>query len=142
MFNRKIATALVLIGATFAPVASFAGAAESPKPCILLDHKVTAVAPYQVEVRQGHTTHSQLQGAQVFVQAEPGLTAEWLGLTLTRHLAEMRKSPSMKDCAFTVDDVRVEGDPAATSFGSSSPRVMQSTPKRCFAERVCCSDDG
>ena len=116
MFNRKIATALVLIGATFAPVASFAAAASSAKPCILLEHKVTEVVPYRVEERLGHHTFSRLQGAQVFVQAEPGLTAEWLGLTLSRHLAEMRKSPSMKDCAFSVDDVRVEVDPAATGF--------------------------
>ena len=116
MFNRKIATALVLVVATFAPVASFAAAASGPKPCILLDHKVTAVVPYRVDEQRGHATFSRLQGAQVFVQAEPGLTAEWLGLTLTRHLAEMRKSPSMKDCAFTVDEVRVVVEPAATGF--------------------------
>jgi hypothetical protein len=48
-------------------------------------------------------------------QAEPGLTAQWLELTLARHIAQMH-STSMKDCAFGVKDVKVQVDPAGTGF--------------------------
>jgi hypothetical protein len=124
MFNRKILAAFVLAGTILAPMASYAAPAAATPPCILREHHVTAVTPYlvelprgAVEVHQGRAAVQQLRGATVFVQAEPGLTAEWLQLTLGRHLAEMQGSADMKDCAFDVKDVQVKVTSAGAGFG-------------------------
>lgn len=117
MFNRKVLAALVLAGSTLAPMASYASApATKAAPCILRDHRVTAVAPYSVEAHQGRVAVRELRGATVFVQAEPGLTAEWLQLTLSRHLAEMQGPNGMKDCAFDVNDVQVKVSSSGPGF--------------------------
>jgi hypothetical protein len=125
MFNRKILVALVLAGTTLAPMASYAApAAAKSAPCILREHHITAVTPYlvelprgPVEIHQGRAAVRQLRGATVYVQAEPGLTAEWLQLTLARHLAEMQGPSDMKDCAFDVKDVQVKVTSAGAGFG-------------------------
>ena len=108
MFNRKILASFILAATTLAPMASYAApAAAKPAPCILREHRITAVSPYRVEGHQGRVVVQELRGATVFVQAEPGLTAEWLQLTLGRHLAAMQGMGGMKDCAFDVNDVQV-----------------------------------
>jgi predicted GNAT family acetyltransferase len=57
----------------------------------------------------------RLRGANVFIQAEPGLTAEWLELTLTKHIAAMRSS-AMTDCALDIDDVTVQVSSTGAGF--------------------------
>lgn len=120
MFNRKVLAALVLVGSTFAPLASYAApataTASKPAPCILREHRITAVTPYRVEGHQGRVVVHELRGATVSVQAEPGLTAEWLQLTLARHLAEMEGVGAMKDCAFDVNDVQVRVTSSGAGF--------------------------
>lgn len=74
------------------------------------------VAPYRVEERIGRSSIPRLKGAEVFVQAKPGLTAEWLQLTLARHVAALRGPASMPDCAFDVNGVAVRVDSAGTGF--------------------------
>lgn len=115
MSKQKLLPVLAILGATLFPSVSFADASHRA-PCILREHHVTSVTPYKVMKQEGRVAVQQLQGAQVFVQAEPGLTAEWLQLTLTQHLAAMRGSTMMKDCAFDLDGVRVQVDPAGTGF--------------------------
>jgi hypothetical protein len=117
MFNRKVLAAFVLAGSTLAPMASYA--APSPAkaaPCILREHRITAVTPYRVQGHQGRVVTQELRGATVSVQAEPGLTAEWLQLTLGRHLAEMRGTGGMKDCSFDVKDVQVRVTSSGAGF--------------------------
>ena len=117
MFNRKVLAALVLAGTTLAPMASYAApAAAKAAPCILREHRITAVTPYRVEGHQGRVVVQELRGATVSVQAEPGLTAEWLQLTLGRHLAEMHAMGGMKDCAFDVNDVQVKVSSSGAGF--------------------------
>lgn len=118
MSNRKILAALILAGSTLAPVASYAApAASKPAPCILREHRITGVTPYRVEAHQGRVAVQELRGATVSVQAEPGLTAEWLQLTLSRHLAAMQgMMGGMKDCAFDVNDVQVKVSSSGAGF--------------------------
>lgn len=117
MFNQNFLAALVLAGTTLAPIASYgAPAATKAAPCILREHRITAVTPYRVEARQGRVVIQELRGATVSVQAEPGLTAEWLQLTLGRHLAEMHAMGGMKDCAFDVNDVQVKVSSSGAGF--------------------------
>jgi len=102
----SIVTVLVGVAAASVPATSFAGTPPS-QDCLLREHRITSVTPYRVEERIGKNSVRRLRGAEVFVQAEPGLTAEWLQLTLARHIAQMRGPAAMPDCAFDVDDVAV-----------------------------------
>jgi hypothetical protein len=130
MFNKKFLAAVVLAGAALTPVASFAANPESA-PCILREHRITAVTPYRVQQHVGRGVTTRLAGAQVFVQAEPGLTPEWLELQLGRHIAAMNGSDSMKNCALDVKDVSVKVDSAGTGF---AVKIMARDPSK--AEEV------
>lgn len=115
MFTKKIAVALVLSVATALPALALAAPTNSPAHCILKEHRVTRVEPLRVTERYGRGSGEKLVGAQVFVQAEPGLTAEWLQLTIVRHMAQMAGS-GMKNCALDATDVRVSVESAGAGF--------------------------
>src|SRR6266478_8833991 len=86
-----------------AAMPTLASAADSgAAPCLLGEHRVTSVTPYRVEEHIGKATFTLLRGANVFILAEPGLTAEWLQLTLSRQIAEMRRPATMRHCALDV----------------------------------------
>ena len=128
MFNRKVLTVLVLAASTLAPMASYAAPpAAKAAPCILREHRITAVTPYRVEGYQGRAVAHELRGATVSVQAAPGLTAEWLQLTLSRHIAEMRGKADMKDCALDVSDVQVK---VASSGAGFSVNLIAKDPAK------------
>ena len=114
MFFRKLMPALVLGVATLLPVVASADSAPSSH-CVLLDHKVTSVTPYRVTERSGRASTQRLANAQVNVRAEPGLTAEWLQLTIQQHLAKMQGT-MMANCPLDLDNVRVQVDSAGAGF--------------------------
>jgi hypothetical protein len=114
MFHFKTLSAALLAASLLVPSASLAGTNRTP--CVLKEHSVTSVTPYRVQERVGRGTVTRLKGAQVFVRAEPGLTAEWLQLTLSRHLAAMHGPAAMKDCAFEVEKVKVQVSSAGAGF--------------------------
>jgi hypothetical protein len=117
MLNRNILVALVLAGATLAPVASFAATSSSVSPpCVFKRRHVVSVAPYMVEERPVKTTFKRLAGAQLTIEAEPGLTAEWLRLEIARHLDQMRDPALMNGCVLDVGDVRVDVESVGTGF--------------------------
>ena len=106
--------AAVALGATLlAPVV--ASADPPAEPCILRAHRVTKVRPHFVTQQYGRASVQRLAGAEVFVQAEPGLTAEWLELTIQRHLARMQ-TQHMGDCPLDLAGVRVKVDSAGPGF--------------------------
>lgn len=115
MFTHKIAAALLLSVATAVPNLALAAPPGSSAPCIFRQHRVTKVQPLHVTERYGRGSSERLVGAQVFVQAEPGLTAEWLQLSLQRHMARMG-SGGMKNCALDPQDVRVSVESAGAGF--------------------------
>ena len=102
-----------LLLALSAPAVSFA--APTGGHCALREHHVTAVKPYKDRQQVGRAgAIERLRGAELFVQAEPGLTAEWLQLELSRHIAMMKRGSGMKDCP--LDNVQVRVDSAGTGF--------------------------
>jgi hypothetical protein len=115
MFTKKIAAAIVLSVATALPSLAFAAPPSAPAHCILTEHRVTSVKPLQVTEHFGRGSSQRLVGAQVLVQAEPGLTAEWLQLTIQRHMAQMG-AMGMEDCALGMKDVRVSVESAGSGF--------------------------
>ena len=116
MWIRKIAISAVLAAAAVLPgVALAAPPAPAPTSCILKDHRVTGVRALHVVERNGRGANQRLAGAEVFVQAEPGLTAEWLQLTIQRHIAQM-STTNMGDCPLDLNDVRVSVASAGPGF--------------------------
>ena len=111
-----ILTVVIAVAAASVSATSFASSAPTSPNCMLRAHRITSVTPYRVEERIGKNSVQRLRGAEVFVQAEPGLTAEWLQLTLARHIAQMRGPAAMPDCAFDVDDVAVRVESGGTGF--------------------------
>jgi len=117
MFTRIVSmVSIVAATAAVAVPASAVANAPSKPSCSLLAHRITSVRPYRVDERLGRTSLERLRGAEIFVQAERGLTAEWLQLVLARHITQMRGSASMPDCVFDVDDVTVRVDPGGSGF--------------------------
>jgi|SRR6185369_1547683 len=113
MFAKRIAAVVLMAASTLSAVAVAAPSGAHPN-CILAQHRVTQVQPLHVSERYGRGTVERLAGARVFVQAEPGLTAEWLQLSLQRHLAGM--NGSMANCALDAKDVQVKVVSAGPGF--------------------------
>ena len=116
MLTKKIIAAILVSSATLLPSLAFAAPqATAPANCILSEHRVTGVQPLHVTERYGRGVSERLVGAKVFVQAEPGLTAEWLQLTIQRHMAQMGGA-GMVNCALEAKDVRVSVQSAGAGF--------------------------
>ena len=124
MSTHKLLTAVLLASAValppiFAPSAAAAavrGAERAAGHCVFGRYQVTAVKAYKVEESAGKATKvSRLKGARIFVQAEPGLTAEWLELEIGRHLRQMQGT-TMKNCALQISGVRAEAASAGSGF--------------------------
>ena len=117
MSTLKLLAVAALAASTLVSTVSLAAAAEPANrpPCVLNEYHVTSVTPYRVDEAIGRSRVPHVRGALVFVQAQPGLTAEWLQLQLQQHLQTMRTA-DMKDCAFDLKDVRVEVSSAGTGF--------------------------
>src|SRR5688572_3111604 len=101
MSTLKLLAVAALAASTLVPSISFAASSAPPSrpPCIFNEYHVTSVTPYRVDEAIGRSRVARVRGALIFVQAQPGLTAEWLQLKLQRHQQEMRTA-DMKDCAF------------------------------------------
>ena len=114
-------SSLLVLGLAAAPVFAAPAASKPPsaqvqQACALKGFTVTSVAPRFEEVQQGRATTQRLAGATVYVLAQPGLTREWLRLSLERHLISMQSSGAMKDCPFGAKDIRITVDSAGTGF--------------------------
>ena len=119
MFTRKtlVFTLVVAALAGIAPAVTLADAAgaRNGAPCVLHQYRVTSVVPYRTEEHVGKATLQRLRGAEIRVQAQAGLSAEWLRLQLAQQVARM-KGAGMKDCALDLQGERVQVDPAGTGY--------------------------
>jgi hypothetical protein len=139
MFVRKLIAAAVLTAIPIAPLAARA-ASESPAaavqaahaPCALGKYRIGSVTPYVVQQNLGgRIAVRRVLGAEFFVQAEPGLTAEWLWATLGGHIQAMKGSTAMKDCALAIDKLQVDVTSAGPGF-----RVRLIAPDQTSAKEV------
>lgn len=87
-----------------------------PLRCELRDYAITSVAAY-VE-HDGHTKIdvTRLRGAELRVEAQPSLSAEWLHLILSKHLEAARHAAPTADCPLDVDDPTVSVEPGDSGF--------------------------
>jgi hypothetical protein len=115
MSAKKFAMAALAAATSLSSVALAAPPAPSHHgSCVLAEHRVTKVTPLRVMERSGRGASERLVGAQVFVQAEPGLTAEWLQLSIQRHITQMNSA--MPNCPLDAKDVRVSVNSAGPGF--------------------------
>ncbi|HET9931061.1 MAG TPA: hypothetical protein VFQ35_10255 [Polyangiaceae bacterium] len=105
LFVSALAAALAL------PLAARADSAE----CELHAFKANRVEPLRVQERIGRGTIEKLAGAQVFVPAQKGLTAEWLRARVEQHISGM-SSQGMANCPLGVKGVRVTVASGGTGF--------------------------
>jgi len=117
MFAKKLSFVVILAAATALPALALAEPVAAPHPshCVLAEHRVTAVQPLRITEHNGRGSSERLVGAQVFVRAEPGLTSEWLQLSIQRHIAQMSTS-GMANCPLDAKDVRVSVESAGPGF--------------------------
>ncbi|HEV8247589.1 MAG TPA: hypothetical protein VGP93_17560 [Polyangiaceae bacterium] len=108
-FASLLAFGLLALPAQAAPSAK-------AEKCVIKSHSVTAVSPYYQEQRLGRATTRRLAGALIRVQAEPGLTAEWLRLSTERHLAAMNAGAAMKDCPLAARGIVLKVESSGNGF--------------------------
>lgn len=116
MVSSLLVLGLVAAPGVAAPAPSKAPSEQVKQACALKGYKVTSVAPRLEDIQQGRLTTKRLAGATVYVQAEPGLTREWLRLSVERHLSSMQAGSPMKDCPFGAKGVSIAVDSAGTGF--------------------------
>lgn len=124
MFTRKLVSGIALSALTFVSAASYAAPSTPPaavrqakQPCEFNEYRITSVSPYRVQQNMGgRIVVQRTTGAEIFVEAQPGLTAEWLWLNLSRQAAVMQGQHSMKDCVLDIDKLRVDVTSAGPGF--------------------------
>ena len=116
MFSSLLILGLAATPALASPSAAKGPSEQSSHACALKGFTVTGVAPRFVDQQQGRATVQRLAGATVYVQAQPGLTREWLRLSLERHLTSMQGGAAMKDCPLGAKDIQIAVDSAGTGF--------------------------
>jgi len=93
------------------PLAARADSAE----CELHAFKANRVEPLRIQERVGRGTIQKLAGAQVFVPAQKGLTAEWLRARVEQHISQMG-TQGMSNCPLGVQGLRVTVASGGTGF--------------------------
>lgn len=126
---RKMAWASAV--AAVLVVSSTASASPEPaKRCMLNDFSALSVAPFHADEDFGLGSYTVLKGAQVYVAAKPGLTAEWLTLSVQRDLAKLDSNPDAA-CRSNVRNVQVSVISAGNGFW-----VVLSTPDEKSAQSL------
>ncbi len=117
MSLRSFVVAAVLGVSVLVPAASFAdeGAAKTV-PCALRRHHVLSAEAYKVEERSGKVVVLRTRGAELYVAAEPGLTAEWLRSEVRRDVLAMQGGVSMPDCPLDADSLQVDVHSGGAGF--------------------------
>jgi len=112
MFTKSVMMALatpVLLAASTV----HAAAGDKTEQCVFEKYAPSSVAPFRIDENYGLGTYPRLRGAQLYVPAREGLTAEWLTLSVQRALAE---APSEQACQPAVSKVQVSVVSAGGGF--------------------------
>jgi hypothetical protein len=117
------ASALLLAASTVQASASNA------EQCVFDKYEASSVAPFRSEENVGYGTYTRLRGAQLYIPAREGLTAEWLTRSVERALAQHAASPSEQACKPVVP-VKVQVVSAGAGFwvqlGAANERAAES----------------
>jgi hypothetical protein len=116
MFRRIF---IVSALASFIALPSLAQADEPAEPhlhwCVLARYDVTQVGSLYMTQQQGRGTVRRVIGAQLFVPAQPGLTAEWIQANIQRHQRETKVHRTY-DCPLDLENVSLNVVSGGTGF--------------------------
>ena len=107
----KVVFGTILAASVALPVVASADSAE----CELRAFKANHVAPLRVQERVGRGTIERLAGAQLFVPARQGVTAEWLRARVEQHVSAMHHQ-GMPGCPLAVGGIQVAVVSGGTGF--------------------------
>ena len=111
MTIKKMAWLSVVPGLLLA-ASTVAASPNQPAPrCSFQEFSPVAVAAYNTDEDFGLGAYTRLRGAQIFVAAKPGLTAEWLSLQVQQEIGKLNNS-----CRPSVNDVQVSVVSAGSGF--------------------------
>jgi hypothetical protein len=99
MLVKRFITVVTLVLA--ATMSAGAGAAEPVRCSLGGKYFARSVKPFNTQETVGYQSFTRFRGAEVFVPAQPGLTAEWLDRVLTFQIAA-------GECDFGVPKVNVD----------------------------------
>lgn len=124
MFTRKfiMVAALGLIGS----VTYVASATPPSRECELITYRASAVRPYLVDVQQGRNSGKKLVGANVYVPAQQGLSAEYLQAQVQSHIAAMKNQP-MPNCPLAIEGANVNVVSAGNGYWVQISSTDQAT---------------
>lgn len=106
-----LAVFAVVLGGAAPAFASLAPAAR----CGLGEYSAFSVSPLRTDENFGLGNYTVLKGAQFYVAAKPGLTAEWLTVIVQRELARLQMDADQA-CRPNVRNVQVSVAPAGGGF--------------------------
>ena len=93
---------IAVVALALATMVSASAGAAAPAQCSLGGkYFARSVKPYNTTEDAGYSIFTRFRGAEVFVPAQPGLTAEWLDRVLTFQIAA-------GECNFGTPKVNVE----------------------------------
>jgi len=105
------------------------GASTHEETCVLARFQITQVGSLYVYERAGQGTYRRFAGAQLFLPAQEGLTAQWIATNLAQHKAN-DKGRSYR-CPLDVESSKVEVKAGKTGFW-----VLISAPDKGSAQEV------
>src|ERR1700754_3041591 len=103
MFTRKVGIATIVPALLTLAATVHASPQNADQQCIFDEYAPIAVQPYKAEENVSYGTYTVLRGAQVYVPAREGLTAEWLSLNVQRALKQ-QPADAPKDCRPSVKE--------------------------------------
>src|SRR5262245_2165294 len=109
MTFRKLLS-LFAVGATLAVTGAATAESNAPNACFD-GHKLGPINAYSIDVPLQYDFEKQIAGAQVFVYAEPGLTAEWLHRTLEQRRMSSSNANCPQDVSGSSMTVQSSGGP-------------------------------
>lgn len=126
MFTRKLimVAALGLISS----VTYVASATPPSRECELTTYRASAVRPYLVDVQQGRNSGKKLIGANIYVPAQQGLSAEYLLARVQGQIASMQNQP-MPNCPLAIGGVTVNVVSAGNGYWVQISSTDQATAK-------------
>jgi hypothetical protein len=117
MFARKMMMSVAVPALLLAASAAQARGGEPSEQCVFEKYAVSSVAPFRAEENYGYGTYTRLRGAQLYVPAREGLTAEWLQLSVQQSLAKQAGvTNGGTSCQPTVQNVQVQVVSAGGGF--------------------------
>ena len=116
-----LALAVGVFSAARAPAAT-----PSEAAACFAQHPPTQVSPYQADQVAGDGSYTELVGAQLFVPAEKGLTAEWLNYLYRERMSRRQASG---DCPLDLAGLSVSVQSAGPGFWVQLSAADESTAK-------------